>query len=49
MSNFDTMTAMAPALRSRATPLVRKGALWNGFASMGIDQHCCRSFAAGGT
>jgi hypothetical protein len=48
MMNFETMTAMAPATRSRVTPLVSKDAPWNGFASMGIDQHCGRSFAPGG-
>jgi hypothetical protein len=48
MNSFDTMTAMAPATRSRVTPLVCKDAPWNGFASMGIDKHCGRSFALGG-
>ena len=49
MQNFDTTTAMAPATRSRATPLVcNEVRSWNGFASMGIDQHCGRSFAPGG-
>jgi len=48
MNNFDTMTAMAPATRSRVTPPVRKDVLWNGLASTGIDQHCGRSFAPGG-
>ena len=48
MIDFDTMTAMAPATRSRATPPVRKDVLWNGFAGTGIDQHCGRSFASGG-
>jgi hypothetical protein len=49
MNSFDTMTAMAPATRSRVTPLVRNDVRsWNGFASMGIDQHCGRSFAPEG-
>jgi hypothetical protein len=49
MSNFETMTAMALATRSRATPLVCNDVRsWNGVASMGIDQHCGRSFAPGG-
>ena len=48
MNSFDTMTAMAPT-RSRPTALVRNDVRWwNGFASMGIDQHCGRSFALGG-
>ena len=48
MIDFETMTAMATATRSRVMPLVRKEELWNGFASTGIDQHCGRRFAPGG-
>ena len=48
MINFDTMTAMAPAARSRVTPPVRNDVRSNGFAGMGIDQHCGRSFVPGG-
>ena len=49
MINFESMTAMAPVTRSRATPLVGNDVRsWNGFASMGIDQHCGRSFVPGG-
>ncbi len=44
MIDFDTMTAMAPAARSRVTPPVRNDLRSNGFACMGIDQHCGRSF-----
>jgi hypothetical protein len=48
MIDFDTMTAMAPATRSRATPPVRNDLRSNGFARMGNDQHCSRSFVPGG-
>ncbi len=48
MNSFDTMTALAPATRSRSSPCVRNDVRWNGFAGMGIDQHCGRSFAPGG-
>jgi hypothetical protein len=48
MIDFDTMTAMASATRSRATPPVRNDLRSKGFARMGIDQHCGRNFAPGG-
>ena len=48
MINFDHMTAMDQVTRSRPAMFVRKGAPWNGFAFLGIEQQCGRSSAPGG-
>ena len=48
MINFDHMTAMDQVTRSRPAMFVRKGAPWNGFASLGQEQQCGRSSAPGG-